>query len=199
MIYLMFLCFWMSVCSASQKDRELEINLSKMIKEDNNQLVRNFTTHQQVEQKKRELNGGMLPLSLPVKDQIKNSLWYHFDQEHEAIYFFKTLAVKHSLYPLSVEKMIIMIQSEYRLSPVVDFESQLQIVRAKVSPDIDKIKLEVSQLENRSAYLSKKLDELRLKIQERKAEKTQAAIHPFRLPPLNSASLSTDLSNEENS
>jgi len=187
---LIFLCLWMSMCSASQDDRELEIFLSTMIKEDNNKPVGSFITHEQVEQKKRELNNGMLPLSPEVKDQMKSHLWSHFEQEHEAIDFFRAFAVKHSLYPLSVEKTIVMIQSEYAVSS-----------DAVVSKQVDKVLLELDALRDHSVKLHEELQQVQDKIKQkqRKAQKSQVEAHPFRLPSLGKKFLQIYLSDKEDS
>ena len=188
MMYLIFLCFWMSVCFASQDSGKLEKVLLKIITEDNNEISNRFTTHQQVEQKIRELNGGMLPLSLQVKQDVKNQLKSHFNDEDDAIDFFKEIARKHLLYPLSVEKTIAMIQSEYAIAE-----------DAIVIKQMNKLNLELDSLQVHTLKVNSELYEVQIKRERIKAKRSQAAIRPFRLVPLKRTPVQTNLSIQENS
>jgi len=193
MLYVIFLCFWTSLFLASQDDRELEIFLSKIIKEDNNEPVKNFTTHQEVECKKRELNNGMLPLSPQAKDQIKCHLWSYFEEEDKAIDFFKGMAEKHTLYPLLVEKTIAMIQSEYVSYPTADVPLSLRIVRVKPSCNRDEIVSELSRLELHCSCLSEKLNKIKSKRKNLLLRKHRSDMNKFKIIPLHKIPLRRDL------
>ncbi len=193
MLYVIFVCCWMSLCFAGQDDQDLEIFLTNIIKEDNNQPVKYFRTYQEVELKKRELNNGMLPLSLEVKESIKNHLWSHFEKEYEAIIFFQKVAQKHTLYPLSVEKIIDMIQSKYASYPTADIAPSLRVVKVKAPFSVKKIESELSQLELHCSCISHELDRVRKKIKRRKSRKHRTDIGSFKIIPLNEIPLRGDL------